>query len=205
MGSGGSSRTLIIAGSALALDIDFTNNVVQKVSLAFPESSDIVTRHTEKAGAILLRDLQIKPTESPLTKMLDQFAANLERLALPDKLSVIPGLNCYEAIAGVYESLERLHKWELERLKENGDYNGKADDYVERAAMCTRSGRPLMHARNRLGLSLDYWEEKRRISKKSSQQVGKTYAILIGCAPIPLGLYETPLSLRVSKDWISPT
>ena len=203
MGSGSASRTLIIAGSALALDIDFTDNVVRKVTLAFPESPDIVSRHTEKAGAILLRDLQIKPTESPLTKKLDQFAANLERLAILDKLSVIPGLNCYEAVAGIYESLERLHKWEVERLKESDEFSGKRQEIVETAALCTKSGKPLMHARDRLGLSLDYWEEKRRIPKRPSSQVGKTWALLIECAPVSLGMYETPLSVRVSTDWIS--
>lgn len=204
MGSGSGSRTLIIAGSALALDIDFNNNEVQKVSLAFPDSPDIVTRHTEKAGAILLEDLQIKPTESPLTKMLDRFAANLERLALLDKLSVIPSLNCYEAIAGLYESLERLHKWEAERLSESQEFGGKGPDFSVRAAMCTKSGKPMMHARDRLGLSLDYWEEKRRIPKKSStQQGGKTWSLLIECAPIPFSMIESGLSLRVSSEWIS--
>jgi hypothetical protein len=130
MGSSGSTRTLIIAGSALALDIDFSDDVVKKVSLSFPESAEIVTRHTQKAGDILLRDLQFAPNESPLTKMLDRFAANLERLATLDKLSVIPGLNCHEAIAGIYESLEKVHKWEVARLKEQDDMAGKDDDYI---------------------------------------------------------------------------
>jgi hypothetical protein len=166
MGSGGSTRTLIIAGSALALDIDFANNVVKKVSLSFPESPEIVTRHTDKAGAILLRDLEFRPTESPLTKMLDRFAANLERLAQLDKLSVIPALNCHEAIAGIYESLEKLHLWEVERLKDVGEMVEKDGDEMERTAMCTKSGKPLMHTRDRLGLSLDYWQEKRRVGGK---------------------------------------
>lgn len=203
MGSGSGTRTLIIAGSALALDIDFNNNVVQKVSLAFPDSPDIVTKHTEKAGAILLRDLQIKPTESQLTKMLDQFAANLERLALLDRLSILPVLNCYEAVAGLYESLERLHKWEVERLAETEEFREKGQDIIARAALCTRSGKPLMHARGRLGLSLDYWEEKRRISKKSRSQQTKTWSLLIECAPIPLQMLERGMSLRVSTNWIS--
>ena len=150
MGSGGSMRTLVIAGSALALEVNFSNNVVKKVSLSFPGSPDIVSRHTEKAGEILLRDLQFAPNESPLTKMLDRFAANLERLATLDKLSVIPGLNCHEAIAGIYESLEKLHKWEVARLKEQGDMDGKDEDYITRTAMCTKSGTPIMHTRDRV-------------------------------------------------------
>ncbi len=170
MGSGGSTRTLVIAGSALALDIEFANNVVKKVSLSFPESPEIVTRHTDKAGAILLRDLEFRPNESPLTKMLDRFAANLQRLSQLYKLSVIPGWNCHEAIAGIYESLEKLHLWEVEKLSESGDMVERDGDEIERTAMCTKSGKPVMHTRDRLGLSLDYWHEKRRIGYKTSEK-----------------------------------
>ena len=201
MGSGGSTRTLIIAGSGLALDIDFSNNVVKKVALSFPDSAETVTRHTEKAGNILLKDLEFKPNESPLTKMLDRFAANLERLAALDKLSVIPGLNCHEAIAGIYESLERLHKWEVERLKEQEDMSGKGDEFVERTAMCMKSGKPAMHTRDRLGLSLEYWQEKRRLTATGPEEDLKTWFLLVECAPMPPMVYP---SLRVSEKWISP-
>ncbi|TVY68948.1 hypothetical protein LSUE1_G008752 [Lachnellula suecica] len=201
MGSGGSTRTLIIAGSALALDIDFSNNVVTKVALQFPESSEAVTKHTEKAGDILLRDLQFGPDESPLTKMLDRFAANLERLAALDKLSVIPGLNCHEAIAGICESLEKLHLWEVERLKEQADMAGKDNAFIERTAMCTKSGKPVMHTRDRLGLSVDYWQDKRRVTGKVSK-LGeeKTWSLLVECAPLPALVFPP---LRVSQNWIS--
>jgi hypothetical protein len=201
MGSTGRTRTLIIAGSALALDIIFANNLVQKVSLSFPESAEIVTRHTEKAGDILLRDLQFAPNESPLTKMLDKFAANLERLAMLDKLSVIPGLNCHEAIAGIYESLERLHKWEVARLKEQDDMREKGDEFLDRTAMCTKSGKPIMHTRDRLGLSIDYWQEKRRITSRSSKEV-RTWSLLVECAAPPMPPFAyTPI--RISEKWIS--
>jgi len=199
--SGGNTRTLIIAGSALALDIDFANNVVKKVSLAFPDAPEIVTRHTEKAGDILLRDLECGPGEGQLTKMLDRFAANLERLAQLDKLSVIPGLNCHEAIAGIYESLEKLHFWEVARIKDREDMADKKQDYIERTAMCTKGGQPLMHTRDRLGMSLDYWQEKRRIQKLLKRDEPKTWSLLIECAPM-LDLVYTPV--RVSEKWISP-
>jgi hypothetical protein len=197
MGSG--MRTLIIAGSALALDIDFANNVVKKVALSFPESPEIVTKHTKEAGDILLRDLEFKSHESPLTKMLDRFAANLERLAALDKLSVIPGLNCHEAIAGIYESLERLHLWEVERLKENEEMNERDREFVVKTAMCTRSGKPVMHTRDRLGMSLDYWQERRRLPVVKKDE--KTWALLVECAP-STGMVYAPL--RVSERWISP-
>ncbi|KAG0652994.1 hypothetical protein D0Z07_0254 [Hyphodiscus hymeniophilus] len=202
MGSRGSTRTLIIAGSALALDIDFSNKfIVKKVALSFPESAETVTRHTEKAGNILLRDLEFKPNESPLTKMLDRFAANLERLATLDRLSVIPGLNCHEAIAGIYESLGRLHKWEVERLKEQEDMSGKGEEFLERTVMCMKSGKPSMHTRDRLGLSLDYWQEKRYVASKAPKEEQKTWSLLVECAPMPPMVYPP---LRVSENWISP-
>lgn len=197
VGSGKSIRTLIIAGSALALDIDFENNVVKKVALSFPESPEIVTRHTEAAGNILLRDLEYGPGESPLTKKLDRFAANLERLAMLDKLSVIPGLNCHEAIAGIYESIERLHLWEVERLKESEESKGKGQDAIVKTAMYTKSGKPAMHVRDRLGMSLDYWREDRQLKGSGNE---KTYALLVECAPLPSLDYP---SVRVSEHWIS--
>ncbi|TVY51865.1 hypothetical protein LCER1_G006659 [Lachnellula cervina] len=200
MGNGG-GRTLIIAGSALALEIDFTNNAVKKVALSFPESSEAVTRHSDKAGDILLRDLQFGPGESPLTKMLDRFAGNLERLAQLDKLSVIPGLNCHEAIAGIHESLERLHVWEVERLKEQADMAGKDSAFLERTALCMKSGKPVMHTRDRLGLSIDYWQDKRRVTGKAFKpEEQKTWSLLVECAPLPAMVFPP---LRVSQNWIS--
>ncbi|KAI9055831.1 hypothetical protein LZ554_000770 [Drepanopeziza brunnea f. sp. 'monogermtubi'] len=190
-------RTLIIAGKALSLDIEFDHDVVKKVILAFPEALDMVTRHTGKAEAILLKDLQFQAHESPLTKKLDRFAANLEILAASDKLSVIPGLNCHEAIAGIYESVERLHLWEVDRLKETQEMAERSDAYVVKTAMCTKSGKPVIHARDRLGLSLEYWQERRRLA---SDKPEKTWSLVIQCAPIS-DLVYTPL--RVSQHWIS--
>ncbi|TGO83990.1 hypothetical protein BPOR_0565g00010 [Botrytis porri] len=202
MGRASNGRTLIIAGNALALDIDFANNIVQKVSLSFPDAPESVTKHEKTASDILLRDLQFEAGESPLTKMLDRFAANLERLTMLDKLSVIPGLNCHEAVAGIFCSLHKLHTWELVRLKEN-DMLGMEDEDIMRAALCNRSGIPVMHSRERLGLSLDYWQEKRRIPTKGQKQNRKTWSLLVGVAPLPslvVGVY-TPL--RVSDKWIA--
>ncbi|EPE27227.1 hypothetical protein GLAREA_03142 [Glarea lozoyensis ATCC 20868] len=197
------SKTLIIAGPAhLALDIDFMSDVVQKVALSFPDSPDIVTRHTEKAGNILLEDLKIGPEESTLTKSLNRFAANLERLAALDKLSGNPGLNCHEAIAGIYENLEKLHEWEVQKVKADSDMAKKDHEFVQRAVMCTRSGKPVMHSRDRLGLSLDYWQNKRMITRKRlKHEEEKTWSLLVECAPLPSLTVFPPL--RVSQEWIS--
>ncbi|CRK41062.1 hypothetical protein BN1723_005003 [Verticillium longisporum] len=141
-------KTLVIAGHGLQLDVILDNNIVEGVTLAFPESeSSIVAKHVDRAGQILLRDLQLLPDQSPLTKKMDEFAANLERLATLDKLSIFPGLDCQEAVAGIFESLERLYNWELARVKEDPAMAGKPDVLLEKTVQCSRSGRPAMHAR----------------------------------------------------------
>ncbi|KAK3327151.1 mediator of RNA polymerase II transcription subunit 1-domain-containing protein [Cercophora scortea] len=200
------TRTLIVAGVALELLVVFSNDIVQSVSLAFPESADIVVKHAAEAGSILLRDLQLEPGQSPLTKKLDSFAANFERLAILDKLSVSPGLNLYEAVAGIYESLNRLHQWELQKAREDLALTGKSDEYLHSLVMCTRSGHPAMNARDRVGLSLDYWKERRLQMSKTPQMAAyiakteKTWSILIGCSP----LGDVALGpVRVSDKWIA--
>jgi hypothetical protein len=208
MGSGGTIRTLVIAGTGLSLEVDFANNVAVKVSLSYPESPDIVTKHSNRAAEILLRDLQLGPEESPLTKMLDKFAVNLERLATLDKLSVMPTLNCHEAVAGIYESLKRLHEWEISRLKEEEDLKDKTAEYITRTALCSKSGRPLMNARQIVGLSLDYWRERHIRPKESMSKAitheapdePKTWSLVVECAPSSALVYA---SVRVTDKWIS--
>lgn len=196
-GSGKSARTAIIAGNTVGLDIVFENDVVKKVEMQYVDSPDSVTRHTKAGGEALFRDLALGPSESQLTKKLDRFATNLERLSRLDELSKLPELDCHEAIAGIYESLERLHHWEVQRLKEGEEMKGRDEEELEKTAMCTASGKPVMHARDRLGISLDYWRE-RRFLKGSGKE--KTYALLIECAK-PEYLNYSPI--RVSQHWIS--
>lgn len=195
-------KVLICATPGFMLDIGFNNSVIQTVTLHITDAPDIVSKHLERAGNILLRNLEIGLDENPYTKDLDQFAANLERLAALDKLSG-NGFSCHEAIAGVYESLERVHKWEVKKIKEGKPEIAKRDlAYVERLAMCTRSGRPSMHVRDRIGLSLDYWQTKRLISSPTTaHEKEQTWSLLVECAPTnSLSVFQP---LRVSQDWIS--
>lgn len=149
------SRPVIIAGSAVTVDLIFESGMVKSVVLQFPTSPPIVSKHVDKAGEILMRDLAISGKESPLSKSLDSFALNMEKLAAQDDLGVAnKPFNCFEAIAGIYESLEKLYRWEVEKLRESPDMNGKEQDLLEKTVMCTRSGRPVMHERNRLGLNM---------------------------------------------------
>ncbi|KAL7917547.1 mediator of RNA polymerase II transcription subunit 1 domain-containing protein [Trichoderma austrokoningii] len=211
---GRKKKTLAIAGSAIAVDIVLDNNIVQNVSLAYHGSAPSVHKQMEAASQILLTDLKLGPNQSPLTKTLDKFAYNFGHIANLDKLSIIPGLDCYEALAGIFTSLERLHQWDIANLRKEPEMEGKSDHYLSLAALCTRHGYPVMHARNKVGLALQYWKELRfvpppdgKITSPSEKE--KIWSLLLDCAPIEaLGLPTTmetipPPPVRVSEDWIS--
>lgn len=215
-GSGNDARTLVVAGSALALEIVVVNNIVESVSVTFPESRSIVLRHVERADKILMQNLQLQPGESPLTKKLDRFAANLETLAVLDKLSVEPGLNLYEAVAGIYETLDRLFQWDLQQVRNDPTQiqGARGEDVLVTAVQCTRHGRPTMHEGGHLGLGIDYWKQMHNVrpvradgddSANASSGAGgaddTTWRILIGCAPTSNALMYPPV--RVSDKWLS--
>ncbi|KAL7799061.1 mediator of RNA polymerase II transcription subunit 1 domain-containing protein [Trichoderma ceciliae] len=203
---GRKTKTLAIAGSAIAVDIVLDNNIVQNVSLAYHGSAASVSKHMEAASQILLTDLKLGPHQSPLTKTLDKFASNFGHIANLDKLSVIPGLDCHEALAGIFSSLERLHQWDVLNLRKEPEMEGKSEQYLSLAALCTRHGYPVMHARNRVGLALQYWKELRFVPPSGDEMASfsdseeKVWSLLLACAPIEaLGLSP----VRVSEDWIS--
>ncbi|KAM7196530.1 Mediator of RNA polymerase II transcription subunit 1 domain containing protein [Naviculisporaceae sp. PSN 640] len=202
--------TLIIAGSTLALDVFFKDNkhdIVDKVTLSFPDSTEMVNKHAAEAGQILLQDLKLEPNQSPLTKSLEKFATNFERLAALDKLSINPGLNLLEAVAGIYESLDRLHSWEVQKLRADPSLAGRSDAYIESLVLCTKSGHPAMNARHKVGLGIDYWKQRRLQpppTAELAEYVARTqqiWTLRIGCAPLQ-DLAFGPV--RISDKWISP-
>ncbi|ATY66125.1 Mediator subunit Med1 [Cordyceps militaris] len=200
---GRKTKTLAIAGSAIALDIVLDNNIVQNATLSYHGNADSVTKHIDAASQILMKDLQLFPGQSPLTKTLERFAMNFERLATLDKLSIVPGLDCHEALASMYSSLERLYDWDVEQLRRGGGMAGKPDALLASAAMCTRHGKPVMHERGQVGLALQYWKEKRFVAPppvQNDNNKSKVWSMLLGCAAIDgVGL----LPARVSENWIS--
>ncbi|KAL7942171.1 mediator of RNA polymerase II transcription subunit 1 domain-containing protein [Trichoderma barbatum] len=203
---GRKKKTLAIAGSAIAVDIVLDNNIVQNVSLTYHGSATSVSTHMEAASQILLSDLKLGPNQSPLTKTLDKFAYNFGHIANLDKLSIIPGLDCYEALAGIFASLERLHHWDIANLRKESEMAGKSDQYLSLTALCTRHGYPVMHAREKVGLALQYWKELRFVPPSDDKPVAypesdeKVWSLLLDCAPIEtIGLSP----VRVTEDWIS--
>ena len=204
------TRTLMIAGKAVSIDIICHNNQVLDVSLSFPTAPPVVNRHTGRANKILFKNLYLAPGQSPLTKTLDDFAANLERLAALDKLCVNPGLNCHEAIAGIFESLDKLFKWDVEKtLSARPNLSLPVAGAI---ALSSRHGRPLMHARSRVGMSLAYWKERWMVPPTSSQMKlysdlhFSTFSMLIGCTKLNGRLSTQGIAypaVRVSQFWIS--
>ncbi|KAI0849259.1 mediator of RNA polymerase II transcription subunit 1-domain-containing protein [Daldinia vernicosa] len=200
-GAGENAKTLIIAGQTVAVEVGITNHIVHEAALVYTDSIPSVDKHVDKASAILLKDLSLAPGQSPLTKRLTQFRANLERLANLDKLSVSPGLNCHEAIAGIWESLERLHRWDVQKLREDPSLSDVSDENLRVYALCLRHGCPLMHTRGRIGLSLDYWKERRKLKSTTvDSEDAQTWGILIECAASNSMVYNSPI--RVSDKWI---
>ncbi|KAI1129133.1 mediator of RNA polymerase II transcription subunit 1-domain-containing protein [Nemania abortiva] len=198
------NKVLIMAGRTMFVEVSIKNYVVYHASLSFNEPSSRLDKHVEKASAILFKDLTLGPGESQLTKKLSKFRANLERLATLDRLSVTPGLNCHEAIAGIWESLERLHRWDVQRLREDPTLSDRTEENLRVIALCSRHGCPLMHARDRIGLTLDYWKQYRKYKSTLIEGgKGKTWGILIDCASTnDMNMVYNPV--RVSDKWVGP-
>ncbi|TQS33787.1 hypothetical protein Golomagni_05856 [Golovinomyces magnicellulatus] len=203
---GRKTKTLAIAGSEIALDIVLDNNVVQNATLSYHGSAESVSKHIDAAGEILLKDLQLLPNQSPLTKTLDKFASNFEHIAKLDKLSISPGLDCHEALAGIYQTFERLHDWDMEQLRKDPQLAGKSDAFLSQTAMCSKHGNPVMHARGKVGLALQYWKQLRLTPPPSvTQQPADAtqddiWSLVLGCAAIDQ--VNLP-PVRVSDNWIS--
>jgi len=222
MGEGG-GRTLSIAGNNVLVDVDFRGGGgVEKVGLSFPTCKmGGVVGFAERGARVLQRDLQVGKGKERAHRMLDPFADNLERLARLDKLSS-EGANCFEVVAGIYASLRTVFEFEKRKVKE-GRTNRVEEDAVEREVLCKRSGRPKMHARRRVGLSLEYWMERRRVqgrkrkaedmdvdmdadkepeqkAEEGEDEEPKIWSAVIECGSSPAELYP---STRVTDNWIS--
>lgn len=166
------NRTIHVAGtSSVIMSFPFKNNLPGKVDVAFFSEDDDVSAHQEAAAAVLLKDLTPPPGVLAINGSLDRFAVNLETIAGLDKLSVAGKLNCLEAITGIYTALRRLHEHEKNTALELFEAKGESKDaFAETEVTCKRSGRPRMHARRKIGLSVEYWMERRHLSSSKAEK-----------------------------------
>lgn len=201
-------KILAIAGTTFTLDIGMKDHKVQTVALQYAFSGDEVNKYKKDAEAILLENLKLKPDQIPWTKQLDDFASNLEPLAVLDKLSIIddkgtPVLVAYDAIAGIFESLQKIHEWDVNKLRE--DYNEKPEQHVRTIAMCEQNGRPWVHEKGVVGVGLEYWRDQRYHTPSPARaeewyKDGKHWSIMVSCARRDPMVYTS--AVRISDKWI---
>ncbi|KAL9626882.1 MAG: hypothetical protein Q9164_007769, partial [Protoblastenia rupestris] len=118
-------------------------------------------------------------------------------------------VNCFDAVDGVYKSLETVY------LREEEDERKRQQARFQETVMCSRSGKPVMHAEGRVGLSLQYWMDQRHLLEdqdtgdamevdgaakpEPSDEDSSTWSAIIECETCPADIY-TPV--RVSEKWV---
>lgn len=214
----------LLVGEVLMVDVLFMeDNVVPKVKVTVFGASDRVNQDMESASDVLLRDVT-QPRRLPILRNLDKFSHNVERLSQLAKLQEAtqsPEFSCFEALSGIYTSLKRLFDQEkklIEVLIDSKKSNRQAR--IEREVMSKRSGRPVMNARDTVGLSLDYWMQRRRFFPaqkdvpEDSMDIDsspltdpstevpdqKVFSLLLECEGCPHELFPPA---RISHQWIS--
>lgn len=213
-------RQLAIAGQTFVVDISSRNNNVENVSITWGSDPDKVD---ESASKLLKESITPPSGGSSITYTLGKFEQNLERLARLDKLEGA-SFDCYEAIQGVYESLKRLYEHEKKAaLTLLGEDVQRREERAERDTMCKKSGKPRLNAHGRIGVTLDYWMDRRYqfdskspnasspsldgamdVDKPASEREDsgneQIYSLVIDCESHPSTLFNPA---RISTAWIS--
>lgn len=208
----GTKRTLSIAGSGILVDVEFIEEDVGAVVLSFPASTEAVGKSAGRGAKVLMKDLK---GNGKGYVSLKAFVQNLERLARMDQLGG-GGVSCFDAVEGVYGSLEKIFDWELRNLKvERGVYDN--DEGLKIEVMCKGNGRPRKYVNGRVGLTLQYWQDRRLVLPRkhkpdamnidSSNQSelddldAEAYSALIECEASSSEVYPP---IRVSDAWVAP-
>ena len=197
-----------IAGNCVDLEIifdplqhDVASDVVLKINTSASED------HKQDDSQVLKQDLDpLSIGELGLPwNSLDSFTANLDRLAQLDHLS--KGVNCFEAIGGLYQTFQKIWVEEKKRMRSRGTL----------ARVCQGVlGRPAMNQNRKLGLSLDYWVENRRLLE-AAMKSPKVDAMDVDQDDVEIDTHQDQPSLwtgsiiceagyppiRVANDWIA--
>ncbi|KAH6513373.1 hypothetical protein HBI81_221490 [Parastagonospora nodorum] len=222
---------MLLIGDEAVCDITFNNDEIATVNLQTNldgEQEDLQFGPT--GSEILVRSLKPLPGQSKINVTLERFAGNLEKLLTLDKLSSPQngGVSCYNAIAGVYTSLKKLFEHEKKMALAVMDANTPYRSHkAEREVLCKKSGRPRLNGGSCLGLSLEYWMDRRHLispKKKAPQsekgkekmdidsehippypednepETNRMYSLTIECESSPSTLYNP---IRISNAWIS--
>jgi hypothetical protein len=181
--------------------IDFKENKILRVALSFANTPGLTSDISHLAAAILHANLSPPAPRLPLINpSLADFADNLERLTKIDRLSFTPGLNCFTAITGMYKSLLKVYEHE-KRTLEGGSVG----------AMCKGNGKPRMHVRGKVGLSVEYWKSN-RLPKQSGddgddgeENKDDIWRVMIEVEEVPPPYTSVnPIApVRTSDHWVS--
>ncbi|KAK3678910.1 hypothetical protein LTR78_001363 [Recurvomyces mirabilis] len=181
------SRSLTMAGKKMLVDVKLNNHEVENVGVIFDTAEGTpLSDQAPGLAKVLSQSLQ-SAGNARADAELDLFAANLGRLAKIDKLSS-QHLNCFEALSGIYTSLDRLHEHEV-AMSSDVDVLRK------------KSGRPTLHASNRVGVSIAYWQLPRPSLSRGDQYSvsNEVHNLDLGVERSSGGMYPP---LRVSENWL---
>ncbi|KAK9477760.1 mediator of RNA polymerase II transcription subunit 1-domain-containing protein [Lipomyces japonicus] len=153
-------KRISLGGRIILIDIDLRIPEHKAVKVAFSSASSMIDHSGGDAqaaaaikGAILLEDLQ--------TPALDVFARNLERLARHDRLSTSE-IDNFQILQGVFEhGLKRVYDSEVARGID---------------AENEGSGRPVVDDAGVIGVSVWYWNERRKIANVPDR---KKYKVVV--------------------------
>lgn len=196
-----------LGGKIFLLDIDFRENCITRVGLSFANTPGPSTDLAGMADEILLRNLSPATTTKKgrppplISPSLSAFAENLGRLVESDCLSSPPHLNCFMAITGIYKSLLKVFEHEKANL-----------DGGELTALCKGNGRPRMHVRGKLGLSIDYWKARRFVpddddeeeEEEEEEAANNIWRVMIEVSEAPSDYTLNPITpVRTSSHWVT--
>jgi len=226
---GGTVVLSVVIGQEAMCDITLLDEEV--INVTFELDNDPGDIYKTSGARILHKSLLPPPGVNKVNFTLDRFAQNLEKLIRMDKLNAEnSGVGCYKAIFSVHASLKKLfdHEKKMALVLVGAD-TPNAEYKAEREVLCKKSGRPRMNAGHTLGLSLEYWMDRRHLVSKVGKQISlligkekekadvdskileaypeearpdhnRIYSLVIECEHAPSSMY-TPI--RIPDSWIS--
>jgi hypothetical protein len=197
---------ITIAGRTVMVEVHLdSQNEIKKAEVSFPaEPSKTLQATAASASAVFQDCLVANSDQSSITKKLDKFAANLEKLGKIDKPhgTAGDGFNGFEAISGIYGSLRKLYDHEREMAEQLWSMSDDRESKAEAEVTCKNSGRPRMNENGKIGLDLDYWVHRRHIPATEIQSTkNDVFSVSILCEAMQPNQMTQPA--RISDAWIS--
>lgn len=197
---GETKRVLSIAGDGVLIEVELVEDQVADVGLSFPSSREEVGKWSERGATVLKKNLTRSEGDT-IAKLIDlkPFVRNLQRLRRMDQLSK-DSVNCFDAINGIFQSLERLYRHELKEM------SAIEDSDVARHVLSAGNGEPQMHDNGYIGLLLHYWKKRLpRVCQTTPEVLDdngaeELWSILFDCEECSAQMYPP---VRISDDWIS--